>query len=529
MVVLLGGVAGDPCAQRDQRKVAAGGLCKAAPHQHGAVLLRKLLRNGSDDIRGVVHHTVLILVQLTDDILHGGIALDEIQHFKAGGHDGVFPAGVDKGRGVAHVQGIGDVGIVGAVRFCVLEGQQAAFQRRCGLQSAGACNGGKHTHHLERILQLLGVLLQLFIQTVEAVHIQNKNVLGAVLREKRHQPVFIGVAVCLHDAVGVSDQKQGVPLGHPLPGHIVVKSIAGVVQHPDVLPLLDIGHRMHHAGGIADICLTGQIIPLPQPDVQCAEEIGFRNVAQVLETVARILDLRQTEIDPGFLCLCRQFFQIRERIGQLPAVFLQQGLVVSDAVAVVGRGQQVDGTVVEHVLQTGLHIVIRKIVAGKVQQLVGDQIGPGVVVGQGADVRQVARRKHILQTGGGVIAAVGHDLDVHFRVNAVYLLNKGFYLLIRCHKGDGFVSSVFFSRFGLSAAAGGQCCRCRSNAADLQKRAAGDLFHHINILSHIFGKQYCAGAVAQCCLSCSYTSHRNSGACGLSARGFAPSFHKMTV
>ena len=529
MVVLLGGVAGDPCAQRDQRKVAAGSLCKAAPHQHGAVLLRKLLRNGSDDIRGVVHHTVLILVQLTDDILHGGVALDEIQHFKAGGHDGVFPAGIDKGRGVAHVQGIGDVGIVGAVRFCVLEGQQAAFQRRCGLQSAGACNGGKHTHHLERIFQLLGVLLQLFIQTVEAVHIQNKNVLGAVLREKRHQPVFIGVAVCLHDAVGVSDQKQGVPLGHSLPGHIVVKSIAGVVQHPDVLPLLDIGHRMHHAGGIADICLTGQIIPLPQPAVQCAEEIGFRNVAQVLETVARILDLRQTEIDPGFLCLCSQFFQLSEGIGQLPAVFLQQGLVVGDAVAVVGRGQQVDGTVVEHVLQTGLHIVIRKIVAGKVQQLVGDQIAPGVVVGQGADVRQVARRKHILQTGGGVIAAVGHDLDVHFRVNAVYLLNKGFYLLIRCHKGDGFVSSVFFSRFGLSAAAGGQRCRCRSNAADLQKRAAGDLFHHINILSHIFGKQYCAGAVAQCCLSCSYTSHRNSGACGLSARGFAPSFHKMTV
>ena len=32
-------------------------------------------------------------------------------------------------------------------------------------------NGGKHTHHLERIFQLLGVLLQLFIQTVEAVHI----------------------------------------------------------------------------------------------------------------------------------------------------------------------------------------------------------------------------------------------------------------------------------------------------------------------------------------------------------------------
>ena len=158
-------------------------------------------------------------------------------------------------------------------------------------------------------------------------------------------------------------------------------------------------------------------------------------------------------------------------------MFPQQGLVVGDAVAVVGRGQQVDGTIVEHVLQTGLHIVIRKIVAGKVQQFVGDQINLGIVVGQGADVRQVARRKHILQTGGGVIAAVGHDLDVHFRVNAVYLLNKGFYLLIRCHKGDGFVRICCFA-FSLTAAAGGQRCRCRSNAANLQKRAAGDLFYH---------------------------------------------------
>ena len=487
MVVLIGGVAGDPCAQRDQRKVAAGSLCKAAAYQHGAVLLRKLLRNGSDDIRGVVHHTVLILVQLTDDILHGGVALHEVQHFKAGGHEGVFPAGIDKGRGVACVQGIGDVGIVGAVCLCTLEGQQAAFQRRCGLQSAGACNGGKHTHHLERIFQLLGVLFQLFIQTVEAVHIQHKNVLGAVLGKIGHQAEFIGVAVCLHNAVGVSDQKQGIPLGHPLQGHIVVKSIAGVVQHPDVLPLFDIRHCLHHAGGVADVCLAGKIILLPQSAVQCAKEIGICNVAQILETGARILDLRQAEIDPGFLGFCSQHFQLGERIGQFPAVFLQQGLVVGDAVAVVGRGQQVDGTVVEHVLQTGLHIVIRKIVAGKVQQFVGDQIDLGVVVGQGADVRQVARRKHILQAGGGVIAAVGHDLDVHFRVNAVHLLNKGFYLLIRCHKGDGFVRICCFA-FSLAAAAGGQRCRGSCNAASLQKGAAGDLFYHINILSSHFRK-----------------------------------------
>ena len=290
---------------------------------------------------------------------------------------------------------------------------------------------------------------------------------------------MIGVAVGLHDAVGVADQKQGVALGHPLPGHAVIKGIAGAVQHPDVLPLLDIGHGLHHAGGVADVRLAGQIILLPQLAIQCAEEIGICNVAQVLETVARVLDLRQAEIDPGFLGLCSQFFQLRERIGQLPAVFPQQSLVVGNAVAVVGRGQQIDGTIVKYILQTGLHIVVGKIVAGKIQQLVGDQIDPGVVVRQGADIRQVARRKHVLQTGGGVIAAVGHDLDVHFRVNAVHLLNKGFYLLIGCHKGDSFVHSLRFA-FSLTAAAGSQRRRGRRNAADLQKRAAGDLFHHTN-------------------------------------------------
>ena len=294
---------------------------------------------------------------------------------------------------------------------------------------------------------------------------------------------MIGVAVCLHNAVGVSDQKQGVPLGHPLPGHVVVKSIAGVVQHPDVLPLLDVCHRLHHTGGVADVRLAGQIIPLPQSAVQSAEEIGIRNVAQILETVARILDLRQTEIDPGFLCLCSQFFQLRERIGQFPAVFPQQGLIIGDAVAVVGRGQQVDGTVVEHILQTGLHIVVGKIVTGKIQQFVGDQIDPGVVVRQGANVRQIARRKHVLQTGGGVIAAVGHDLDIHFRVNAAYLLNKGFYLLIRCHKGDGFVCIRCFAGLDFAAAAGGQCCRGCQHTGRLQKRTAGELFHHSIVLA----------------------------------------------
>ena len=490
-MVLLTGVAGDPCAQRDQRKVAAGSLCKAAPHQHGAVLLRKLLGDGGDGIRGVVHHAILILVQLTDHIFHGSIALDKVQHFKAGGHDGVFPAGIDKGRGVACVQGIGDVGIVGAVCLCTLEGQQAAFQRRCGLQSAGACNGGKHTHHLERILQLLGALFQLFVQTVEAVHLQYKNVLGAVLGKIGHQPEFIGVAVCVHDAGGTAHQKQGVALSHPLPGHVVVKSIAGVVQHPDVLPLFDIRHCLHHARGVADVCLTRKIILLPQSAVQRAKEIGICNVAQILETVARVLDLRQAEIDPGFLGFCSQHLQLSERIGQFPAVFPQQSLVVGDAVAGVNRGQQIDGTVIEHILQAGFYIVVGKIIAGKIQQLVGHKVGHGIIDRKGANIRQVARRKHILQAGGGVIAAVRYDLNIYFRVNVMHLLNKGFYLQIGCHKGDGFVRIVFFICFSLTAAAGGQRCRGSCNAASLQKGAAGNFFYHINRPSSHFGGQCC--------------------------------------
>ena len=201
-------------------------------------------------------------------------------------------------------------------------------------------------------------------------------------------------------------------------------------------------------------------------------------------------------------------------MGQFPAVFPQQGLVVGNAVAVVGRGQQINRAVIKHILQAGLHIVVGKIVTGKIQQFVGDQIDFGVVVRQGANVRQIARRKHILQAGGGVIAAVGHDLDVHFRVNAVYLLNKGFYLFIRCHKGNGFVRIVFFSRFGLTAAAGGQRCRGGSNTASLQKRAAGDFLHHTIIPSSQFGY--------------SYTPHRNSHARGLSALGIRRFSHKMT-
>ena len=55
------------------------------------------------------------------------------------------------------------------------------------------------------------------------------------------------------------------------------------------------------------------------------------------------------------------------------------------------------------------------------------------------------------------------------------------------HKGDGFVRICCFA-FSLAAAAGGQRCRGGCNAANLQKRAAGDLFYHINILSSHFRK-----------------------------------------
>ena len=149
----------------------------------------------------------------------------------------------------------------------------------------------------------------------------------------------------------------------------------------------------------------------------------------------------------------------------------------------------------------------------------------------GDDIRQLLRTVQ-------QIAVVVHGVEA---LNEVELILREFFFQPRSkrfHHGaipqiksdlDLAVLAAALVALGLTAAAGGQCCRCRSNAADLQKRAAGDLFHHINILSHIFGKQYCAGAAAQCCLSDSYTSHRNSDACGLSARGFAPSFHKMTI
>ena len=136
----------------------------------------------------------------------------------------------------------------------------------------------------------------------------------------------------------------------------------------------------------------------------------------------------------------------------------------------------------------------------------------GGVVGQGADVRQVACRKHILQTGGDVITAVRHDLNIHFRVNTVNLLDKGFYLHIRCHKGNGFVHIVFFSRFGLTAAGSHRRRGCR-NAADLQKKSGGRSFSSYKYTFLTLSES----AVAQCCPSYSYTSHRNPHTRDLSA------------
>ena len=78
-------------------------------------------------------------------------------------------------------------------------------------------------------------------------------------------------------------------------------------------------------GGVADVCLAGKIILLPQSAVQRAKEIGICNVAQILETVARILDLRQAEIDPGFLGFCSQHFQLSEKNWAAPSRVLAAG------------------------------------------------------------------------------------------------------------------------------------------------------------------------------------------------------------
>ena len=50
---------------------------------------------------------------------------------------------------------------------------------------------------------------------------------------------------------------------------------------------------------------------------------------------ADVHGLGEMLVHPGFLCLCSQHFQLRERIGQLPAVFPQQGLVVGNALAIL--------------------------------------------------------------------------------------------------------------------------------------------------------------------------------------------------
>lgn len=57
---------------------------------------------------------------------------------------------------------------------------------------------------------------------------------------------------------------------------------------------------------------------------------------------------------------------------------------------------------------------------------------------------------------------IGHDLDVHFRVNAVYLLDKGFHFQIGGHKGDGFVRIRCFAGLGLAAVAASTPDACKN-------------------------------------------------------------------
>ena len=57
---------------------------------------------------------------------------------------------------------------------------------------------------------------------------------------------------------------------------------------------------------------------------------------------------------------------------------------------------------------------------------------------------------------------IGHDLDVHFRVNAVHLLDKGFHFQIGGHKGDGFVRIRCFAGLGLAAVAASTPDACKN-------------------------------------------------------------------
>ena len=147
-MVLFSGVAGNPCPQRDKGQIAAGGLGKAASHKPGAILLRDVLSRGGDKIGRVVYDLILISVQLGDDLVDRGIAAHKVQHLVAGGHNGVLPPGVDKGCCAAEIQRIGNVGVIGVVRFGVLKRHQAAFDLGFGVQCSGALHGGKHTHDL---------------------------------------------------------------------------------------------------------------------------------------------------------------------------------------------------------------------------------------------------------------------------------------------------------------------------------------------------------------------------------------------
>ena len=124
---------------------------------------------------------------------------------------------------------------------------------------------------------------------------------------------------------------------------------SAAIQHADILPLLNIAHAFHHARRIADVGFSRQIVLLPLYALKRAEEARLRNMAEILEAGAGILNLRYAQPNPSRLRLFRKRFKLGKRLGKRPAVLFHQRLVVGDAVTVVGGGQHVDCAVIRHI------------------------------------------------------------------------------------------------------------------------------------------------------------------------------------
>ena len=334
----------------------------------------------------------------------------------------------------------------------------------------------------------MGVLLQPLIQAEIAVHAQHKDILAAVLGKVGHQAELVAGAVRLHNAVGAAQQKQGVAVDHPLAGHLVAGGVAVTVQHTDVPPFLDIRHRLHHTRCAADIGLAGQVILLPAFAVQRAEKVCIGNVAHILEPIAGVLALRQAKRHTCSLSLFGKLLQLGKAGGYCPAVLLQQGLVVGDAVAVVDRGKQINGTVVRDLLQAGFNVIVGEIIARKVDELVAHVIGHRVIDRDGADVRQVMGLDHILDAGGRVVTAVGNDLDIHFRVDAVDLVDKGLDIQVWCHKGDSLMCRGLTGGrcSGLTGSTGSKQGRCGEKAQPPKRHAPEMVVHHLHFSLQLF-------------------------------------------